>query len=252
MDKVESKSKNRAVGKKFLSFFDDKSKGEKTWLNRNYFYIGTIGLILLQIILFAALGKGWSTRIFDPAATWENFRIGNFFNALFGSFDHVGGWDHLLGNMIGLFFAGFYLERKFGTIKFTTLALFLTMFSRLPSFLIIQGVSYSSYGFSSAEYALYAVVILDYLTSLFRKKDRNLTNIIVGIITLIYMYIFSWCYGGNGFIDVTYYPKGLIENTWHWSGFICGILTWILLMIFSIKSNHKIKQEQAKNSTNEE
>lgn len=48
-----------------MKFFDDKSKNLK-WYNRNYFYIGTIIVIVLNILLFAILGNDYA-RYWWPA-----------------------------------------------------------------------------------------------------------------------------------------------------------------------------------------
>ena len=45
-----------------MKFFDDKRKNIN-WHNRNYFYIGTIIVIVLNILLFVFLGNNFAKDI---------------------------------------------------------------------------------------------------------------------------------------------------------------------------------------------
>ena len=111
-----------------MKFFDDKSKQELHWYNRNYFYIGIIFIVILNISLFGIFGKGWSKDIFDFSANYKNFKVLNFFNGLLGSIDHTS-WQHVLTNMLCFSIVGFYLERKYGTVNFLLLVVYLSFFS---------------------------------------------------------------------------------------------------------------------------
>lgn len=82
MERVSTTSKNKGFGKKFLSFFDDKSKGEKTWWNRNYFYAGTILISILLVILCAANLGLWKESIINK----YTFEGGSVFERLFYAF----------------------------------------------------------------------------------------------------------------------------------------------------------------------
>ena len=55
-----------------MKFFDDKSKNVKWW-NRNYFYAGTIVVVLVNILLFAFLGNDFESCIApDNSGHWGN------------------------------------------------------------------------------------------------------------------------------------------------------------------------------------
>ena len=84
-----------------MKFFDDKSKDLK-WHNRNYFYIGTIMIVLINVLLFVVLGNSWDSSIIsvDNLGHWEdpfyfNSTIASFFNA----FSHAN-LQHVLLNML--------------------------------------------------------------------------------------------------------------------------------------------------------
>ena len=67
-----------------MKFFDDKNKNVNKW-NRNYFYIGTIIIILINILLFELLGDDWNDNIMqiDNNSHWEDLF---YFNPIIVSF----------------------------------------------------------------------------------------------------------------------------------------------------------------------
>lgn len=244
MENTEAKN---VIKKKnwFLAFFNDKSKTNLKWWNRNYFYAGTFFFAALCIILFAALGQGWSLKLFDKSANYDNFKIVNFFNGLFGSMDHSGGWQHILLNMLCYLFVSIYLERKYGTINYLSLTVFICFFSRMANMLVLQhygtGEMYL-YGFSSANYALYAIFFVDFFFS-FRKSKRNLTNTILGSILVVVLYVVMCFNGGTTNFSFKFYPVDFIENSWHWAGFGTGILTGLLIQITSLNYEYLYKNK---------
>lgn len=221
---------------KFINYKDKKL----FWWNKNYFYAGTILFIVLCIALDAGLGFGWSLRLFDNTANYENFKIINFFNGLFGSMDHRGGWQHLLLNMLCYAIVSCYLERKYGSLNYFSLTIFICFFSRMANMLVLQNYGGSfSYGFSSANSALYAIFFTDYLFS-FRQTKRNKTNIILGAVLIPIIYLVM-CFNGLGF---DWWPSNLIKNSWHWAGFGTGILTGLLLQITALNLEHLLVKEK--------
>ena len=97
------------------------------------------------------------------------------------------------------------------------------------------------YGFSSANYALYAIFLIDYLFS-FRKSKRNKTNIILGACLIAVLYV-CMCYDGITSTGLKFkpYPVDFIENSWHWSGFFTGILTGLLIQIVGLNIESRTK-----------
>lgn len=214
-----------------MKFFDYPIRKTNRW-TRNYFFAGTLFLVTLQILLFAIFGSGWSTEVFDYSATYNNFRLINFFNGIFGSFDHVN-WQHLLLNMLCFLCCGLYLERKQGTLIFIPFILITCILSRMANTLVLQFYNNFSYGFSSCNYALYAVIILDVIFS-FSRIIKIKFELIWSIVFLFLIY-FATCFsGGTSGVSFTFYPYDFIYNSWHWSGFLVGILIYILFNLHKI------------------
>ena len=171
-------------------------------------------------ILFFVVGSRYSWQ--DPLQNNANsilVNINNFFNMALNTLFHVDVW-HLVGNMLQLLFAGLYIERRHGTLKFLLLNV-LFMFT-------INGI-----GYSGVYFALDAFVIIDYIFS-FRKSERNLTNIILGAIVIVLIYVFSMCWIGDGLLDITYWPKNLLDNSAHFAGFFWGLLFSLFYQIESL------------------
>ena len=221
-----------------MKFIDDKCKNLTKW-NKNYFYLGTILFIVLNIALFGLLGSGWSVKIFDTSANYDNFKILNFLNGFLGSIDHVS-WQHVLLNMACFAIVGIYLERKYGTINFLLLVFYISFFSRMANMLILQHCSKFSHGFSAGNYALYAIMFIDYIFS-FSKSRRNITNIILGALVILAIYLCMCFSGGTTGFNFEYWPYDFITNSWHWSGFLTGVLTgmFIEIMRFNCRTENK-------------
>lgn len=85
---------------------------EKTlhWWNRNWFFLGTIAIILVNIVLFAILGSNWApnpqSQISYSVLNFDNIWV-NFLNC----FEHSN-WQHCLLNMLCFFVVGTCIERK--------------------------------------------------------------------------------------------------------------------------------------------
>ena len=114
----------------------------------------------------------------------------------------------------------------------------------MANMLVLQNYGWSfSYGFSSANYALYAIFFIDYLFS-FRQTKRNKTNIILGAILIPIIYL-AMCYnGGVHAFGFDWWPSDLITNSWHWAGFGTGILTGLLLQITALNLEHLLVKEK--------
>ena len=209
-----------------MKFIDDKNK-EVKWWNRNYFYAGTIAIVLLNILLFAFAGNNWeSSYPVDDGHHWGDtlyFRptIREFLNA----FSHSS-WQHVLLNMMSFAIVGLYIERKKGTFGILLYVLFGAYFGGIAC--TTNDLSIWYHGFSGVNYLLYAIVIVDYFFSL-RKETRNKTNIIMGAIILVYIYCAMCWYSESTGIPFTWYPYDLMTNIGHYSSFVVGLVLGLIM-----------------------
>ena len=209
-----------------MKFIDDKNK-EVKWWNRNYFYAGTIAIVLLNILLFAFAGNNWeSSYPVDDGHHWGDtlyFRptIREFLNA----FSHSS-WQHVLLNMMSFAIVGLYIERKKGTFGILLYVLFGAYFGGIATGTNDLAVNW--HGFSIVNYFLYAIVIVDYFFSL-RKETRNKTNIIMGAIILVYIYCAMCWYSESTGIPFTWYPYDLMTNIGHYSSFVVGLVLGLIM-----------------------
>ena len=211
-----------------MKFFDDKSKNLK-WCNRNYFFIGTILFIALNIILFVTLGNFF----FFLHQRLESIEGSNFFTSCYKLFLHFcvnfthSSWEHVLQNMLGFSFCLMYMERKLGTINLYGMLFALTLFCSLPYW----SETYTFTGSSEVWFACFGYVTIDYLFS-FRNGYRNKTNVIFGTI-VVFLELFR-----SGFYDD--YSEGIRKIKWsidlpilfqfeiHYVGFLIGIFVGLL------------------------
>ena len=222
-----------------MKFFDDKHKSLKWW-NRNYFYIGTIVVILINILLFVKLGDGWNSEIIsvDGAGHWGaplyfNATIASFFNA----FSHAN-LQHVLLNMLSFSFCGIYLERKTGTLGLLGFVIFGAYVSGMA--VTCNNLSVFWHGFSCVNYFLFANVIFDFFFSL-RKEKRDKTNIILGSIVLVLIYVaMCFCGGVSGF-EFKIYPYDLIYNMGHYSSFLIGCIIALFKNIVELTVEKSVK-----------
>ena len=217
-----------------MKFFDDKSKNVK-WYNRNYFYIGTIVFVITNILLFVYLGNNYAKDI-GGQHVWNGvFNIDNMLRSFIDVFVH-GDWSHVLLNMLSFAFCGIYLERKVGTINFILLILGFSFLAGNITTAARNTVNH--YGASCLIYFCFAYIILDYIFS-FIHKEQNKTNIILGIIVLLYIYIsMSFDSSGAGLV-FKFYPYGLIYNAAHYSSFFAGIIVTLMIKLFQFRNKEK-------------
>lgn len=209
-----------------MKFIDDKSKNLKWW-NRNYFYAGTIIVILVNILLFAYGGDDWESVFkVDYSEHWgDAFCFSSIIRSFFNAFSHSN-WQHILLNMLCFLASGFYLERKRGSFGIVLIVLFGAFFASVAT--TANDLAVNWHGFSVVNYFLCAVVLVDYIFS-FRSEERNKTNIIVGAIIVVFTYI-SMCFNG-GVIEFSFewYPYNLMYNMGHYSSFLIGIILSIII-----------------------
>ena len=215
-----------------MKFFDDKSKGKTNWWGKNYFYIGTILFIVLNVILFVTNVR----CALQTERVWSEFNLSNLIIAFTNIFRHSS-WEHLLHNALMIAVGGLYVERKTGTFNFLWLML---GFSFVGGAMVCAGAnSFNWAGSSVVWFALFGYILVDYLFS-FQKSKRNKTNIILGAVVLVIEYIRAGFYdkigGGIGWGIV---PYQLIYNAGHYIGFIVGAIFALVVCISQITKSKK-------------
>jgi len=220
-------------------FLDDKSK-TINWLNRNYFFVTTVFIVLLNIIIFAV--HGTNTKYFGVQPKWGKFSVANLFQALANSYTHLN-WQHTLLNMLCFFIAGLYIERKKGSLKFLLFIFLISLFTAFAS--CTNDISLAWRGFSGVNYGLYGYIIVEFVFTLFQKDKRYLFNIICGVVVLALIY-FAMCFnGGVESVGFEWYPYDLLHNLGHASGFAVGLVFGIYEQSVALinKYNNKKKSE---------
>lgn len=235
-------NENNMNSNKFLAFFDDESKGKITWWNRNYFYAGTILVVLINILIFAFVKeRPWQIiEIDNYVAHWGDVfyfdtTICGFLSAFFHST-----WQHVLLNMLCFFVAGLYLERKKGTLG---LILFIA-FSAYIAEVAIQGndLSVHSVGFSGVNYFIYATIIIDYIFS-FQKHRKNKMNTILGSVEIALIYVAMCFSGGSTSVSFAVYPYDLLHNMGHYTSFLAGIIVGLFVEITKFLTRKSIMDQ---------
>lgn len=223
-----------------MKFFDDKNKNLRWW-NRNYFYVGTIVIIAVNILLFVLLDYGWDSEIVsaDDVGNWEaplylNRTIASFFS----SFSHAN-WQHVLLNMLCFAACGLYLERKAGTFGILGIVLFGAYASGVA--ITANYLSCAWLGFSGVNYFLYAYILFDFIFCL-KKEKRNKTNTILGAVILFLIYVAMCFNGGVEGFGFELYPYDLIYNCGHYCGFLMGCAIALFKNIIEITVEKSVKR----------
>ena len=207
-----------------MKIIDDNTK-RLHWWNRNFFYVVTVAVVLVNIILYGVLGNNWEQQ-FKPDSSWySTLNFTGFVRGFLNSFSHEN-WQHVLLNMLCFLICGLYLERKTGSLPFLGLVFVLTLFSALST------PAYGLYwhGFSGANYALYGYIIVDYPFT-FRKRTRTKFNIIAGAVMLALIYFAACFNGGMSGVGFAWYPYDFMTNMGHYSGFVVGLVIGLLVQI---------------------
>ena len=183
-----------------MKYVDDKNKNLKWW-NRNYFWLGTILYVFINLMLYMSLRDLVSTSGWSVSA--------EFFQRCIDVHIHSS-WEHVLHNMLGYSICAFYIERKMGTLQFIGLNIFVTL---------VASAGYT--GCSFIWFFMLGYVVIDYLFS-FKKSQRNSSNIITGAIVIALEYFRCCFYDGPNGIALTYTPVQLLDNNAHFGGFMVG------------------------------
>ena len=148
-----------------MKFFDDKSKINRSWWNKNYFFAGTLLFILVNVILFVSNYR----CSLEEVRVWSNFDLTNLFIAFTNIFRH-GSWEHILHNVLMIAIGGLYVERKTGTFKYLLLMLGFSFVGGAMTSACANSLAWG--GSSVVWFALYGYILIDYLFSFGRTK-RN-------------------------------------------------------------------------------
>ena len=212
-----------------MGIFNEKDKS-LNWWNKNWFFLGTIAIVIVNVILFAFLGNNWASNP-QSQESYSVLNFSNIFVNFLNCFEHSN-WQHCLLNMLCFFIVGTYVERKKGTSNLIGLVLVFAIIGKSMSVANSLG---GAHGFSGINYALYAFVIVDYIFYIF-KKDKAKVNIVYGAIIMGLIYL-AMCYnGGTTGFGFDWYPHDLVNNMGHYTGFVAGLIIALLVNIVKIQT----------------
>ncbi len=214
-----------------MKFFDDAKKSPKWW-SRNYFFVGTIAVIALNILLFVFLGNNWESafKIQDGGHWGDVFYFAPTIRVFMNSFSHAN-WQHVLLNMLCFLFVGIYLERKTGSFGMILLVAFSAYVSSIA--VATNDLSVYFHGYSAVNYFLYGYVLIDFIFS-FTADRRSKCNTILGAIVIASIYIFMCYAGGVSGFEFRWYPYDLMTNLAHYSSFVAGIIIPLFINAVSL------------------
>ena len=216
---------------KSFIWLDEKNK-KLTWWNRNYYFVTTVFIVLLNIFMFAFAGRPWIAK----RPNWGTFSVVNLLQALIDSYLHSN-WQHVLLNMLCFFIAGLYLERKMGSLKFFLFIIIMSLFTAFAS--CTNDMSIGAIGFSAVNFGLYGYILLEYPFMFIQKENRYLFNIISGAVILALIY-FAMCFcGGTAKVSFKWYPYDLLHNLGHASGFVVGLIFGLYEQLCPLISKNK-------------
>lgn len=220
---------------------DDKSK-KLTVLNRNYFFVVTVFIVLLNIIVYAVHGSD-TGEFYTYPPQWHTFSVKNLFQALVNSYTHAN-WQHTLLNMLCFFIAGLYVERKKGSLPFLLFMVMMSLFTAFAS--TTNDISLWWHGFSGINFGMYGYIFVEYIFTLCQKEKRYLFNIVFGgiVVGLIY---FAMCFcGGTERVAFEWYPYDLLNNLGHASGLVAGLILGLYEQLSSLILKYKNTSEEQK------
>lgn len=199
----------------------------KTWFAMNYFWVGTVAVILTCNILYIFGGNSWNPIKLTSNYNWtEGLNISALFYGFLNSFGHSN-LQHTLLNMLCFLVIGIYLERKIGTIKLLLLVIGFAFLSTGIIAAISGGVG--SIGYSGVNFAFYFYIIIDYIFVLCHENKRTKSAIILGLIMVALIYLAMCFSGGTTGFGFEWYPWDLMHNMGHSGGAITGIIVGLII-----------------------
>ena len=233
LKRIKAGKPDKAARKEIKGFIDILKPKDGFFITLILSYIN-IGIFLLMVIM----GLGFiSFQGLDLLNWGANFRPittdGQWWRLLSNTFLH-GGLMHLLANMYGLIFVGFFLEPLLGRLKFLTTYLLTGILASTASIWWYDAIV--SVGASGAIFGLYGVFLALLLTKVyppeFAKSFLISTAVFVG---------FNLLMGLAGGIDNAAHIGGLL------SGFIIGLIMSPSLKL-QIQKNAALKKSSRKRS----
>ena len=211
----------------FCKFLNN-NRSDLKWWQRNWFFVATVTIALINIIIFAALRHPLviETDNFSPDGNrishWhDRLYFSSLLQVFFSAFSHFT-WQHTLLNMLCFLVCGIYLERKLGSVKFFSLIICFAFFGNCA--VAANNNSIFSHGFSGVNYAVYAYVLVDYLFCVVPKHRRNKPDTIYGGVMLGLIY-FAMCFnGGTDHVGFSWYPYDAITNLGHYTSYFVGLI----------------------------
>ena len=193
---------------------------EVTGLNRKKKAVGTIVLVVFNVVVFFVLSFLGDTEdtifMLEKGAMYvpDILEKGKYYELITSMFLHFG-FAHLMNNMLMLLVIGYNIEPELGTLKYLLLYFgsgiggnLLSMWADLRS-----GVYYVSAGASGAIYGMVGALV--YLAI---RKRGDVGNIRSG--GLPFMLLYSFYYG---------YQTVGVDGYAHLGGFLTGLLLAVLL-----------------------
>ena len=228
-----------------MKVIDDESKKIRWW-NRNYFFAGTVFVVLLNIIIYAADPNQIWFDHWHPTSgkAWDStLSFGSLAKLFVGAFLHAS-WQHCLLNMLCFLICGAWLERRKGTLPLLGLVFIMAWVA--GAFLGGNHLSNGGVGYSGVNYAFYAYAIIDYCFLFIRKSTRTKINIITGAVLMALIYFAACFSGGTSSFAFEWYPDDFMHNIAHYSGFFGGAILGItvqLAKLIAVKERKEQKEE---------
>lgn len=204
----------------------NKDNKRKPWYSRNYFFCGTIFIILLTLICYFVFEKA-----INELAEKLNFNSSTYYGStdhpwyliiFLSSFKHSNVM-HVIGNMLCLLGIGLFFEDKIGSLKFTAMYFLFVVIGNATS----GGFTYVFTGASAGTYCLFGlfcvIVIFGFKKYMLNGKDSTLNLV---------------CLGLNLFFYVLVTGGAALAAASHFFPFIIGVaIGLIYVMLNGIKSS---------------
>ena len=220
-----------------MKFIDDETKKIRWW-NRNYFFAGTVLVVIINILIYAFMPDQW-WFVDWKGGVWNSvLSFDTLLKQFVSAFLHAN-WQHVLLNMLCFLICGAWLERRKGTLPL--LGLVFVMAWIAETFVGANDLSAGSVGYSGVNYAFYAYAIIDYCF-LFRKPTRTKINVISGAILMALIY-FAACYTDkSNAVTFSWYPYDFMHNMGHYSAFLGGAILGITIQLAKLVAVRERKE----------
>ena len=214
-----------------MKYIDDDSK-KLYWWNRNYFFVGTILIVLINIVIYAFEDSGWGyPRVGNGYLMGSWYTVLDFDNlvqSFLNGFSHSN-WQHVLLNMLCFLICGAWLERRKGSICIVLMVL--VMNAVTGAFISGNHLNVNYHGYSGVNYGFYAYAIIDYCFLFTCKQSRTKINIISGAILLGLIYFAACFSGGTAKVTFEWYPYDFMHNMGHYSSFLGGAILGLTVQL---------------------